>query len=86
MVLGNEKLKPVPDYSKLKVENKELSIKVKCFYSGVMQERDDPNFPPKLNKKEEIDPAESKTFLPLVDVNSQNALRRKIFLSSINKS
>lgn len=86
-LLGNTKLKAVPDYQKLKAENKELSIRVKCFYSGVLQEREDQNFPTKDNNNDkENRVGEQTAVLPLVDVNSQTALRRKIFLTSINKS
>lgn len=87
-LLGSSKLKPVPDYQKLKAENKELSIKVRCFYSGVLHEKDDPNFPRKSHNstdKENIED-EPPAVLPLVDIKSQTALRRKIFLASINKS
>lgn len=86
-LLGNSKLMPVPDYQKLKEESKELSIKVKSFYSGVLQEKEDNNFPTKkLCKEAEISLDEPPAVLPLVDANSQTALRRKIFLTSINKS
>lgn len=84
-LLGDTKLKPVPDYQKLKAQNKELSIKVKCFYSGVLQEREDRNFPTKDKDKENSE-GEPSPVLPLVDITSQTALRRKIFLASINKS
>lgn len=87
-LLGNTKLKPVPDYKKLKQESKDLDVKVKSFYSGVLYEREDPNFPTKVNKKEEESnkDEEPPVVLPLADVNSQNALRRKIFLTSLNRS
>lgn len=84
-LLGNSKLKPMPDYQKLKAENKELTIKVKCFYSGVLQEKEDRNFPSR-DKEKENSANERPEVLPLVDITSQTALRRKIFLSSINKS
>ncbi|XP_057654124.1 RNA polymerase II subunit B1 CTD phosphatase Rpap2 [Diorhabda carinulata] len=85
-LLGN-KLKPLPDYAKLKQENKDLNVKVKCFYSGVMLEKEDSNFPTKINKSEENKDSEDiPVVLPLVDVNSQKALRRKIFLNAVNKS
>ncbi|XP_072396260.1 RNA polymerase II subunit B1 CTD phosphatase Rpap2 isoform X1 [Diabrotica undecimpunctata] len=81
------KLQPPPDYAKIKQENKELTIKVKCFFSGVMLEKEDSNFPSKTKKTEENkDCTESPVVLPLVDVNSQKALRRKIFLTAVNKS
>ncbi|XP_018572892.1 RNA polymerase II subunit B1 CTD phosphatase Rpap2 [Anoplophora glabripennis] len=87
VVVGNTKIKPVPDYKKLKDENKDLDLKVKCFYSGVLHEREDTNFPTAINKKSDVgDEGGPPAVLPLVDVNSQNAMRRKIFLTSINKS
>lgn len=85
-LIGNTKLKPLPDYKKLKEENKQLDLKVKCFYGGVLHEKEDTNFPTKKNKNEKSEEQESPAILPLVDVNSQNAMRKKIFLTSINKS
>lgn len=86
-LIGNTKMMPLPDYQKLKAENKELSIKVKCFYTGVLQEREDQNFPTQKKTQDKGNGEdEPPAVLPLVDINSQNALRRKIFLSSINKS
>lgn len=85
-LIGNSKLMPLPDYQKLKAENKELSIKVKCFYTGVLQERDQ-NFPTQKKTQDKGNSEdEPPAVLPLVDINSQTALRRKIFLSSINRS
>nr|CAH7741528.1 unnamed protein product [Callosobruchus chinensis] len=85
-LLGNTKLMPIPDYKKLKEETKELDLKVKSFYTGVLHEKEDPNFHA-ANQKTESDTVEevSPTFLPLVDISSQNALRRKVFLTSISK-
>ncbi|KAJ8962961.1 hypothetical protein NQ314_005678 [Rhamnusium bicolor] len=83
-LIDNIKLKPIPDYRKLKEENKDLNFKVKSFYSGILHEREDTNFP--TNKQTEGNEGESTAVLPLVDVNSQNAMRRKIFLTSVNKS
>ncbi|CAH0547276.1 unnamed protein product [Brassicogethes aeneus] len=77
--------KPLPDYSKLKMESKDLDLKVKAFYSGALYEKEDSNFP--SNKKiEEKSKEGAPAVLPLVDGSSQNALRRKIFLNSINKA
>lgn len=74
---GNTKLKPLPDYAKLKEETKCLNIKVKSFYGGVLYEKEE-----NTSKEKE----ETQIVMPLVDNNSQNALRRKIFLNSVNKS
>ncbi|CAH1955964.1 unnamed protein product [Acanthoscelides obtectus] len=84
-LVGNSKLMPIPDYKKLKEETKELDMKVKSFYSGVLHEKEDTNFPAVKQKESEKSEEESPTFLPLVDISSQNALRRKVFLTSINK-
>lgn len=87
-VLGTG-LKPLPDYSKLKQDNKELNLKVKCFYSGVLHEKEDSNFPTKVNKSDgskNKDSEEVPVVLPMVDGNSQKELRRKIFLTAIEKS
>ncbi|CAG9854125.1 unnamed protein product [Phyllotreta striolata] len=83
-VVGS-KLKPVPDYQTLKKENKELNLKVKCFYSGILHEKEDSNFPTRDDAAEEEEP-EIAPVLPLVDVTSQKALRRKIFLRAVSKS
>lgn len=83
-VIGQTKLKPLPDYKQLKEDNKDLDLKVKAFYEGTLYEKEDPNF--KSNKKEEEEEGGPPAVLPLVDVNSQNALRKKIFLGSINKA
>ncbi|KAG5889573.1 hypothetical protein JTB14_018557 [Gonioctena quinquepunctata] len=85
-VVGSTKMNPLPDYSKLKEENKDLNIKVKCFYSGVLHEKEDKNFPSKTKDDDSNNGEEPPAVLPLVDVNSQKALRRKIFLSAVNKS
>lgn len=86
-LIGNEKLMPLPDYKKLKEENKELNVKVKCFYTGKLHEKEDTNFPRTANRNNEKSEEEGPpAVLPLVDVNSQNAMRKKIFLTSINKS
>ncbi|KAJ8951280.1 hypothetical protein NQ318_008183 [Aromia moschata] len=85
-LIGDAKLKPLPDYKQLKEGNKDLTLKVKCFYSGILHEKEDSNFPTKANKSGEADDEEGPpAVLPLVDVGAQNALRRKVFLTSINK-
>lgn len=81
-VTGNV-LKPVPDYNSLKVESKDMDLKVKSFYSGSLYEASDENFPVK-EKTDQDDESEDR-FLPLVSRNSQMALRRKVFLNSIEK-
>ncbi|XP_050301494.1 putative RNA polymerase II subunit B1 CTD phosphatase RPAP2 [Anthonomus grandis grandis] len=83
--VGGTKLKPLPDFKKLKEESKELKLKVKAFFEGRMYEGDDKGFSTDDNKK--LDEEESPpAVLPPVDVHSQNLLRRKIFLNSLNKA
>lgn len=83
-VVGNTALKPLPDFDDLRKELKEQDLKVKSFYSGTIHVKEDPNFP---TKKQESDYNEGPpVVLPLVDSNSQVALRRKIFLNSLNKT
>nr|XP_023012490.1 RNA polymerase II subunit B1 CTD phosphatase Rpap2 [Leptinotarsa decemlineata] len=85
-IVNGSKLKPIPDFQKLKEESKDLRLKVKCFYGGVLYEKDDTNFPTKVNKDTSNNEEEPPAVLPLVDISSQKALRRKIFLSAVNKS
>lgn len=83
----NKTLKPLPDYKQLKEENKDLNVKVKSFYCGVVLEKPDSNFS-SINKKAEEEEAleeGSPAVLPLVDASSQNAMRRKVFLTSIHR-
>lgn len=82
-VIGS-KLQPLPDYKKLKEDGRELNLKVKSFYCGVLYEKEDSNFPMKPSKKDEED-AGSSVVLPMVDSSSQVALRRKVFMNSISK-
>lgn len=87
--VGGTKLKPLPDFRKLKEDTKDLQLKVKSFFDGAMYEQDDKNFPTRINNKQgqEGDPEEGPpAVLPPVDVHSQNLLRRKIFLSSLSKA
>lgn len=74
--------KPLPDYTMLHEESKKMQLKVKAFFSGetdveetVIEE------PIKTEDNEE----ENLTNLPLVDKNSQNALRRRIVCQHLNK-
>lgn len=77
------KLRPVPDYQQLKQESKGMDLKVLSFYSGALHEEADKNFPTP-EKKEETSAEE--TVLPLIDANSHNAIRRKIYLDCVNKT
>lgn len=82
-VIG-QALQPIPDFKRLKEENKAMNLKVKSFYCGLLYEKEqvvkeDENI--ENNLEEQGPPA----VLPLVDASSQNALRRKVFLNSINR-
>ncbi|XP_030766179.1 putative RNA polymerase II subunit B1 CTD phosphatase RPAP2 [Sitophilus oryzae] len=83
---GGEKLKPLPDYKKLKEDTKEMNLKVRSYYQGGMYEQEDTNFPVKSDSKEEQPEESVPTVLPPVDTNSQRLLRRKIFLTALSKS
>lgn len=83
------KLKPLPDYRKLKADTKDMTLKVRSLYDGTMYEQDDTNFPTPANKSEENkeNPEESPPpVLPPVDLHSQKMLRTKIYLNSLNKA
>ena len=75
-----KKLKHLPNYGSLKEGTKELDMKVKSFYSGVMYEESNTNFPAiQMNESDE------HLFLPAALVTvSQNNMRKKVFLNSIN--
>lgn len=77
IIEGDNKLNPLPDYGKLREESKVLNIKVKSFYSGALYEKE--NLESQKKKEESI-------LMPMIDNGSQNALRKKIFLNSVNKS
>lgn len=78
-------LKPLPNFKQLKEEVQTLDLKVKSFYKGTLYEQADTNFPT-IPVKEKQNIGEESTVLPMVDVLAQNALRRKVFLTSLNKS
>ncbi|RZC39722.1 RNA polymerase II subunit B1 CTD phosphatase Rpap2, partial [Asbolus verrucosus] len=86
VVVGEKVLNPIPDFQQLKKESKEITLKVKSFYSGDLHIQEDTNFPTKNKSAEERTEEGPLVVMPLVDVNSQNALRRKIFLNSLNKT
>lgn len=79
-------VKAVPDYKKLREEGKMLDLKVKSFYGGILYEQEDSNFPSKKKDlKSDEEEGEEETVLPLVESKAQNALRKKIFLQSVNR-
>ncbi|KAL3266601.1 hypothetical protein HHI36_010765 [Cryptolaemus montrouzieri] len=83
---SSNKLQPLPDYNQLKQETKKLDIKVKTFYGGMLYEADDSNFPIKETKENEQNNEEGvPSVLPLLDVYSQNALRRRVLLDGLYK-
>ncbi|CAH0405703.1 unnamed protein product [Chilo suppressalis] len=75
--------KPLPDYSILQEESKNMQLKVKAFLAG---ETEIPNV---VNSEQEHDKAAEEnsqvTQLPLVDKHAQNALRRRIVCEHLNK-
>uniref|UniRef100_A0A2A4K7W0 RNA polymerase II subunit B1 CTD phosphatase RPAP2 homolog n=1 Tax=Heliothis virescens TaxID=7102 RepID=A0A2A4K7W0_HELVI len=74
--------KPLPDYRMLQEESKKMQLKVKAFFSGET-EVPEPVIEPLEGP--EIVEEENRTNLPLVDKNSQNALRRRIVCQHLNK-
>lgn len=84
----DQKLNPLPDYKKLKEESKDMNLKVKSFYCGLLYEKANSNFPTSSKSNKDNDNSEVEgppAVLPLVDASSQNALRRKVFLNSVNR-
>lgn len=82
-VLGR-KLMPVPDYRVLKEKSKELDLKVKSFYSGLLYQEENSNFPESKDSAVDFEDA-LDVVLPLTDSGQQIVLRRKVFLNSLNK-
>ncbi|CAH1643754.1 unnamed protein product [Spodoptera littoralis] len=76
--------KPLPDYTMLQEESKKMQLKVKAFFSGEL-EVPEPVAEEPIQSSEAID-EENTTNLPLVDKNSQNALRRRIVCHHLNKA
>nr|XP_049698061.1 putative RNA polymerase II subunit B1 CTD phosphatase RPAP2 [Helicoverpa armigera] len=74
--------KPLPDYRMLQEESKKMQLKVKAFFSG---ETEVPEPVAEPLESPEIVEEENRTNLPLVDKNSQNALRRRIVCQHLNK-
>ncbi|OWR51001.1 putative RNA polymerase 2 subunit B1 CTD phosphatase RPAP2 like protein [Danaus plexippus plexippus] len=77
----NKETRPLPDYSILKEESKKIQFKVRAFFAGEI-EIPEPEEPTEVDASNEHD---NSTVLPLVDKNSQNALRRKIVCQHLNK-
>lgn len=76
-----KELKPLPDYSFIKEEGKNLEVKVKAFYKGQLEIE-----PPEVDKDKDIkEDEEPDIYLPLVDTHAQNALRRRILLDKLNR-
>lgn len=76
--------RPLPDYSILQEESKKMQLKVKAFLAG---ETEIPEPETIVEEKEGNATSEDNNFtqLPLVDSNSQNALRRRIVCQHVNK-
>lgn len=77
-------LKPLPDYTALQEESKSIEIKVKAFYNGQLDARSTTN--EKVSMKDKSDKSEecNDIYLPLIDSQAQNSLRRKILLDKLN--
>ncbi|KAJ8734481.1 hypothetical protein PYW08_013731 [Mythimna loreyi] len=75
--------KPLPDYRMLQEESKKMELKVKAFFSGEI-EIPEPVTTEPIQSPEVVE-EENPTNLPLVDKNSQNALRRRIVCQHLNK-
>ncbi|XP_075989825.1 putative RNA polymerase II subunit B1 CTD phosphatase RPAP2 [Anticarsia gemmatalis] len=73
--------KPLPSYRMLQEESKKMQLKVKAFFSGET-EIPEPEIEETVQTPTE---EENTTNLPLVDKNSQNALRRRIVCQHLNK-
>ncbi|XP_022822199.1 putative RNA polymerase II subunit B1 CTD phosphatase RPAP2 [Spodoptera litura] len=76
--------KPLPDYTMLQEESKKMQLKVKAFFSGEL-EVPEPVAEEPIQSSEAVN-EENTTNLPLVDKNSQNALRRRIVCQHLNKA
>jgi len=77
-----KELKPLPDYSMIKAESEDLTIKVRAFYTGQLEiVRETVK---KLSDKLESNTAEPED-IPLVDNYDQTALRRRVLLDRLNK-
>ncbi|CAH0394280.1 unnamed protein product [Bemisia tabaci] len=75
----NADLKPLPDYSLLQREAKQLEIKVRSFYEGSTRIEIEEATPQNCNKEDD-----EGVVLPLVDLHAQKALRRRIVLDRLN--
>lgn len=75
--------RPLPDYTMLQEESKKIQLKVKAFFSGETEVPEPVNNEP-ISSPEVVE-EENRTNLPLVDKNSQNALRRRIVCQHLNK-
>ncbi|KOB64773.1 putative RNA polymerase II associated protein 2 [Operophtera brumata] len=75
-----KQMQPLPDYSILQEESKRIQLKVRAYMAG---ETNIPK-PEECEKEKQIEDG-TVTQLPLVDTNSQNALRRRIVYQHLNK-
>ncbi|KAF2902607.1 hypothetical protein ILUMI_03585 [Ignelater luminosus] len=82
------KMKPVPDYTKVKEESKVMDLKIRSFYTGVPYEiESDKSKREKEQKQTSEENVEEgpPAVLPLVETSAQTAIRRKIYLNSLDK-
>ncbi|GBP08226.1 RNA polymerase II subunit B1 CTD phosphatase Rpap2 [Eumeta japonica] len=80
--LQQKTTKPLPDYALLKEESKTMNLKVKAFLAGETEIPIDKSIEV---QKHEANDEPNLRYLPLVDKNAQNALRRRIVYQHLNK-
>lgn len=89
----DKSLKPIPDYKILKERSKGMDLRVRAFYTGASCSVDSKNVEvinKTTNESQEVnDPSqeiEVPPVLPPLDNTSQDIIRSKVFLNSINKT
>lgn len=75
----NKELRPLPEYSSIKEEGLKMQLKVRAFFAGKTAYEDT------LAEGSTQESEPSGNFIPLVDLHSKNALRRRIVLDRFNR-
>ncbi|XP_049784269.1 putative RNA polymerase II subunit B1 CTD phosphatase RPAP2 isoform X2 [Schistocerca cancellata] len=75
----NKELRPLPEYSSIKEEGLKMQLKVRAFFAGKTA-YEDSSVEDSSQENES-----SGNFIPLVDLHSKNALRRRIVLDRFNR-
>lgn len=70
--------RPVPDFSTLQEESKNLELKVKAFYQGNIEID-------KKNKQDKEIIEADDAIIPLTDAHDATAIRRRIFMDKLNR-